>query len=157
MVDKRFLDKSMIYNELSPADQEKWFEFTKNKFLHNIDTFYYSVKFKQDFRLKTQDNNVLRLRSFFKRKYDAMGDYEEVGEVKLKEIDKRLVLKPVTFSRFYTVCLSYPEYFDIFLAPVVPKALDGGQSVTCECIVQIRSYMLWMFAFMQPLKILTDT
>ena len=145
MVDKRFLDKSMIYNELSPADQEKWFEFTKNKFLHNIDTFYYSVKFKQDFRLKTQDNNVLRLRSFFKRKYDAMGDYEEVGEVKLKEIDKRLVLKPVTFSRFYTVCLSYPEYFDIFLAPVVPKALDGGQSVTCECIVQIRSYMLWMF------------
>lgn len=145
MVDKRFLDKSMIYNELSPAEQEKWFQFTKNKFLHNIDTFYYSVKFKQDFRLKTQDNNVLRLRSFFKRKYDAMGDYEEVGEVKLKEIDKRLVLKPVTFSRFYTVCLSYPEYFDIFLAPVVPKALDGGQSVTCECIVQIRSYMLWMF------------
>lgn len=64
MVDKRFLDKSMIYNELSPAEQEKWFEFTKNKFLHNIDTFYYSVKFKQDFRLKTQDNNVLRLRSF---------------------------------------------------------------------------------------------
>lgn len=32
MVDKRFLDKSMIYNELSPAEQEKWFEFTKTSF-----------------------------------------------------------------------------------------------------------------------------
>lgn len=50
----------------------------------------------------------------------------------------------MTFSRFYTTCLSYPEYFDIFLAPVVPKAADGGESVTCECVVQIRSYMLWI-------------
>lgn len=51
----------------------------------------------------------------------------------------------VTFSRFYTTCLSYPEYFDIFLASVVPKAADGGESVTSECIVQIRSYMLWQY------------
>lgn len=117
----------------------------QRKILHNIDTFYYSVKFKQDFRLKSEDKHVLRMRSYFKYRYDGMGNFGDTQEIRLKEIDKRLVLKPVTFSRFYTICLSYPEYFDIFIAPVVPKALDGGQSVTCECIVQIRSYMLWMF------------
>lgn len=145
MIDKRYLDKSMIFNEMSEMDQELWFSCQQKKFIHNIDTFYYSVKFKNDFRLKTDDSKVLKLRSYFNRKYKSMGDFQECGNFYLKEIDKRLVLKPVTFSRFYTICLSYPEYFDIFIAPVVPKALDGGQSVTCECIVQIRSYMLWMF------------
>ena len=35
--------------------------------------------------------------------------------------------------------------FDIFIAPVVPHGSDGGLSVTCEIVVQIRSYMLWMY------------
>ena len=143
MIDTRYFD-SMICKEMPADDQEHWFSCTKKKFLHNIDTFYYSVKFKQDFRSDTKDKYVLGMRRYFKYLYDSMG-YGDTSEIRLKDIDKRIVLKPITFSRFYTVCLSYPEYFDIFLAPVVPKSLDGGQSVTCECIVQIRSYMLWMF------------
>lgn len=76
-----------------------------------------------------------------------MADGSDVGscDFYLKELDCRLILCPVTFSRFYSICLSYPEYFDIFLASVVPKAADGGESVTCECIVQLRSYMLWQY------------
>ncbi len=144
MLDKRYFNNCRIMDELDLEARKKWFSFSQSKFLHNIDTFYYSVKFRNDFRQHTRDEHVLRLRRYFRFKYDGLGDYDEDGEVYLKEIDRRLVLRPVTFSRFYNVCLSYPEYFDIFLAPVVPKSMGGGESVTSECIVQIRSYMLWI-------------
>jgi len=143
MLDKRQYNDNQLYKEMTLDDAAEWFGYTRAKFLHNIDTFYYSVKFTNDFRLKTQDEQVKRLRRYFKMQYDHL-QMDDMVEVYLPKIGKNLVLRPVTFSRFYTCCLSYPEYFDIFLAPVVPKAADGGESVTCECIVQIRSYMLWL-------------
>lgn len=145
MLDKRFYKQSAITEEMCLTDLEKWFSYNQQKFVANIDTFYYSVKFKNDFRIDTKDQKVLKLRRYFKFKYEGLGDFDETGDVYLKEIDKRLILRPVTFSRFYNTCLSYPDYFDVFLASVVPKSMDGGESVTCEMIVQIRSYMLWMF------------
>lgn len=145
MIDKRYCKQCMITDEMCITDREKWFSYIDNKFIHNIDTFYYSVKFKNDFRIDSKDKAVQKLRRYFKFKYEGLGDYDESGDIYLKEIDKSLVLRPVTFSRFYNTCLSYPDYFDIFLASVVPKSMDGGESVTCEMIVQIRSYMLWMF------------
>ena len=137
--------KNLIQNEMSDEDLENWFDFKKKKFLHNIDTFYYSVKFKNDFRFKTNDRYVKKLRSFFDGKYSQLQSYGDEGDFYLQQLGKNLVLKKVTFSRFYSICLSYPEYFDIFIAPVVPKASDGSESITCECIVQLRSYFLWQF------------
>ena len=145
MIDKRLIDTNMLMQEMSIEELTDWFSFTKKKFLHNIDTFYYSVKFKNDFRVNTKDEKVLRFRKFFKFKYDGLGQYDETGEIYLKEINKSLKLRPVVFSKFYDVCLSNAQYFDIFIASSVPRALNGGESVTSECIVQIRSYMLWMF------------
>ena len=49
MVAKREIEKTQIYQELDQNDIEFWFDFKKNKFLHNIDTFYYSVKLNEDF------------------------------------------------------------------------------------------------------------
>jgi len=141
-MDKRKFNDNQLYMEMSSSEQLKWFGCKQKKFLHNIDTFYYSVKFKNDFRLKSEDPRVQKFRRYFKFKYDELVN-GELEELYLPDIGKSLVLKSVTFSRFYTICLSYPEYFDIFIAPVVPKAADGGESVTCECIVQLRSYMLW--------------
>lgn len=144
MVEKNMYSCSLL-RELNSEQLDYWFDFKKSKFLHNIDTFYYSVKFKNDFRYESDDEKVLRLRQFFKLKYDRLQKKDDSDDFYLPQLGKYLVLKPVTFSRFYNVCLSYPEYFDIFLAPVVPKGSDGGVSLTCECIVQIRSYMLWQF------------
>ena len=84
------------------------------------------------------------MRKFFKLQYEYLNNNEDQPELYLPDLGDHLYLKPVTFSRFYTTCLTYPEYFDIFFAPVVPKAADGGESVTSECVVQIRSYMLWI-------------
>lgn len=51
----------------------------------------------------------------------ADGDFNAV-DFYLKGMDRNLVLRLVTFSRFYSICLSYPEYFDIFFALIVPTA-----------------------------------
>lgn len=147
MIDKHNNTNNLLFKEMDPQSVEEWFSFTKTSFLHNVDTFYYSVKFKNDFRARTKDKNVLRLRRYFDVKYRYIFDSDdpETGDFYMKDIDKHLVLRPITFSRFYNICISYPEYFDIFIAPSVPKAGDGGESVTAECIVQLRSYMLWQY------------
>lgn len=144
MLDKRRFNDNLLYHEMPQEEQYEWFGYTRQKFLHNIDTFYYSVKFRNDFRLKTKDTQVLKMRKFFKLQYEYLNNNEDQPELYLPDLGDHLYLKPVTFSRFYTTCLTYPEYFDIFFAPVVPKAADGGESVTSECVVQIRSYMLWI-------------
>ena len=143
MIDKRTSNSCKIFEEMSSEDLTKWFEFKQQKFLHNVDTFYYSVKFQNDFRQESRDPNVKIFRKFFKIKYDALREWGSSEWFTLPKLSRDLVLRPVSFSKYYTVCLSYPDYFDIFFAPVVPKGADGGESVTCECIVQIRSYMLW--------------
>lgn len=144
MLDKRHYYVNQLYQDMPIDEQHDWFGYSQKKFLHNIDTFYYSVKFRNDFRLKTSDAHVLKMRRFFKLQYDYLNNNEDQPELYLPDLGDHLYLKPVTFSRFYTTCLTYPEYFDIFFAPVVPKAADGGESVTSECVVQIRSYMLWI-------------
>lgn len=147
MVNRGSNKDNRLFKEMDFEEQEEYFSFRRLSFMHNIDTFYYSVKFKNDFRAGTKDSSVLRLRRYFDVKYRYIFDTDDPGsgDFYLKDIDKNLVLKPVTFSRFYNVCLSYPEYFDIFIAPSVPKAGDGGESVTAECIAQLRSYMLWQY------------
>lgn len=143
----KHVDETKIYQEMRPEDRFFWFDFQDRKFLHNIDTFYYSVKYFDDFTAKTCSLPVKRFRSYFEKCYqDIFADrgYGSFGILSLPGLHDLNIL-PITFSRFYTICLQYPEYFDIFIAPKVPGTADGGGSVTCEMIVQIRSYMLWMF------------
>ncbi len=144
MVDKRF-GSCALYEELDESEQKALFNFKQKKFLNNVDTFYYSVKFKNDFRYDTKDMFVKQMRKTFDIDYHAMENNWFNGEFDFDGLSHPLMLRRVTFSRFYSICLSYPEYFDIFIAPTVPKNADGGESVTSECIVQIRSYMLWLF------------
>lgn len=136
-------NENKLYSEFSPENLAQWFDFKQKKFLHNVDTFYYSVKLQEDLRKDTIDKSVLNMRKFFEWKYACMDIYNSNEYFHLPKSGKHLQLRSVTFSRIYSICLSYPEMFDIFIAPWVPKAGDGSESVTCEIIVQIRSYMLW--------------
>lgn len=56
---KKHLNSTKIYQELDDKNREYWFDFKQKKFLHNIDTFYYSVKLVEDF---TNDSSSLPLR-----------------------------------------------------------------------------------------------
>ena len=148
MVDVRVIGKTQIYNEFDEVENDYWFNFKQKKFLHNIDTFYYSVKFKQDFTADSSDISVKRFRKYFNHlsdQLDKANDYGASITVMLPGLPSALNFKPFSFAGWYNICLECPEYFDIFFAPKVPHSVDNDKSVTCECVVQIRSYMLWMY------------
>ena len=84
---------SQLLSELNSEQLEYWFDFKKSKFLHNIDTFYYSVKFKNDFRFESDDENVQKLRKFFKLKYDSLQKHDDTDDFYIPQLGKYLVLK----------------------------------------------------------------
>ena len=53
---------SLIENEIDSAVFKK----KQNKFIHNIDTFYYSIKLDGDFTVDSVDSKVIRFREFLK-------------------------------------------------------------------------------------------
>lgn len=143
---KKHFNSTKIYQEFDEENQKYWFDFKQKKFLHNIDTFYYSVKLQEDFTDDSQDISVRRFRKFFDSKKTLLQNrYGECVPIYFPGSPGNLNLLPCSFARFFTVCLQCPEWFDIFIAPVVPHSSDGGLSVTCELVVQIRSYMLWIY------------
>jgi hypothetical protein len=143
LIDNRSFNQCKIMQDMNTEDVKYWFDFKKKKFLHQIDTFYYSVKFSNDFTEDSRDENVLRLRKYFELKQKELYEvFDNVVQIYVKGLGN-LNLLPITFSGFYSICLEKPEEFNIFIAPRVPRS-QGGESVTSEIIVQIRSYMLWM-------------
>lgn len=134
----------IIYDELKKEDVEFWFDFKQKKFLHNIDTFYYSVKFKNDFTDSSDDSAVLKLRREFEKLKKAFNSSMGVNSVNYFLNETNLILMRGSFSYFYNIHLQSPDAFDIFIAPVVPRGADGD-SVTCEVIVQLRSYYIWLY------------
>lgn len=152
MIDLRVLDKTQIYHDFDEVENDYWFSFKKSKFLHNIDTFYYSVKFKQDFTFDSSDKYVKEFRRFFETIYAQMEEANLYGSSMtffLDGFETQLNVKPFNYAGYYNICLECPDYFDVFFAPKVPHSTDEEgnltDSTTCQCVVQIRSYMLWMY------------
>lgn len=144
MIDTRQSYECLIMQELSSDDNNFWFNYKRQKFLHNIDTFYYSVKLTDDFTANTKDWAVLQFRNIFNNLREQMG-FRELVPFYLESIKKNMNFLNMSYGKYYNVCLECPEYFHVFIANKVPPAADGQESVTCEIIVQIRSYMLWMY------------
>lgn len=148
LIDLRDLKNTQIYNEFDEVENTYWFDYKKNKFLHNIDTFYYSVKFQNDFTADSTDKRVKHFRhcmEYYSDQFDKSNDFGAGIQFFVDGLPSALNFKPFGYAGWYNICLECPEYFDIFFAPKVPHASDGDKSVTCECVVQIRSYMLWMY------------
>lgn len=144
MIDFINKGKAISLSELTKDDINFWFDFKQKKFLHNIDTFYYSVKFANNFTADTTDKCVIYFRSVFENMYKAVSkSFSDDIQFFIPTLGNMNLL-PITFSHFYTICLEKPEEFNIFIAPSVPKG-SADQSVTSEIIVQIRSSMLWMY------------
>ena len=143
-----YAKESMIYKEMDAENQEYWLDFRQRKFLHNIDTFYYSVKLKNDCSRKSKDVAVKKFRNYFAaRLRDIKADeccYNSLSFY-LLGMKTNLNLKPFHYAYFYSVMLECPDYFDIFVATTTPASQEGDESVTPEFIVQIRSYMLWIY------------
>lgn len=148
LVDVRLIKDTYVYNEFDEVENTYWFDFKQKKFLHNIDTFYYAVKFKQDFTADSKDMKVKDFRRKFEalsREWDNQNAFNSSISFFVPGMSDALNYTPFSYAFFYNVKLECPELFDIFFAPKVPHSADNGESNTCECVVQIRSYMLWMY------------
>lgn len=148
LIDVRLIKDTYVYNEFDDVENTYWFDFKKTKFLHNIDTFYYAVKFKQDFTADSKDMKVKDFRRKFEalsREWDNQNAFNSSVSFFVPGMPDALNYTPFSYAFFYNVKLECPELFDIFFAPKVPHSADNGESNTCECVVQIRSYMLWMY------------
>lgn len=148
LVDVRLIKDTYVYNEFDEVENTYWFDFKQKKFLHNIDTFYYAVKFKQDFTADSKDVKVKDFRRKFEalsREWDNQNAFNSSISFFVPGMPDALNYTPFSYAFFYNVKLECPELFDIFFAPKVPHSADNGESNTCECVVQIRSYMLWMY------------
>lgn len=133
-----------IMNELNQEDMINWFDMKDKKFLHNIDTFYYSVKLVNDFTKDTEDKKCLAFRDFINKHIDRT-TYDFCKPINhLMNIKTQLNLKNQSFAKFYLVDIECPEMFDMFFAESVPANADGV-CVTGEIIVQLRSYLLWQY------------
>ena len=112
MIAKREIQHTRIYQEFNDTDREYWFDFKKNKFLHNIDTFYYSVKLLGDFTDDSKDDSVLKLRQFFDKKKSLLASrHGESVPVYFSGCDRSLNLRSGTFAGFFNICLENPEKF----------------------------------------------
>lgn len=120
-------------------DKDFWFSKKEKKFLHNIDTFYFSVKLADDFTTTGDAVNVEQLRRVC-AKYSGMANETPFREV---EFDTPILYRKGTYAGFYSFWLEAPEQFDFFFAPVVPVGAETVASVTSELIIQIRAKMLW--------------
>lgn len=133
---------TLIENEFNDESSNYWFYRKEKKFLHNIDTFYYSVTFYNNFSRDSSDPNVLYFRSWLTdMKLSIEEGYNDnlICVNDLPDLDDVTVTYSVrSFAGFYNNCFSVPEYFDIFVADCVPT-LD-----TSHIIVQIRSKPLWL-------------
>ncbi len=129
-------EKALILTEMNLENRNKWFDFKRQKFLHNIDTFYYSVTLKDDFTKETDSVTVKRFRRFFEKKYEEMTYEANFIPYIIDGFNTTMNLKYSSFS-FYKIWIEVPERYDIFFAYSVPNKL------TCECIVQIRANLLW--------------
>lgn len=135
MIDSRY-QKCRIYSELSQENKSFWFDLRCKNFLHNIDTFYYSVLLQDDFTAASTSLNVKKLREYFNK--FKLADFCDVVPLSIPGCNVQLNYRAFTFSGMYKYCIECPEVFDIFIAETVPT------EVTSQIIVQLRSRPLWL-------------
>ncbi|MBQ9119671.1 MAG: hypothetical protein IJY09_06400 [Lachnospiraceae bacterium] len=118
----------------------EWFSKKEKKFLHNIDTFYFSIKLEEDFTRNSTDPVVARFRRMIERYKNTDADF-----IPFMEVPYSTEVEYVygCFDSYYNFILHVKEQFDICIAPVVPPASSGIASVTSEIIVKIHARMLW--------------
>lgn len=143
-----------IFKEMSKEDKINWFDLKEKKFLHTIDTFYYSVKLKNDFTATSEDENCLFLRAYFQNIKTQLTYNDDVVNFFVPGMPRNLLVKSGCFDKFYNIHLQDPKLFDIFIAETVPPAPadEELESLTSEIVVQIRSELLWQYGVIKSFE-----
>lgn len=142
--------KTKLYEELFEDKRKEYFDISNMKFLHQVDTFYYSVLFNNLFMKDTPDMAVNNMRTYLRRELDNCDLFDNIP-CEFPDIDvpgkkgycpeklpKYFIMRRSNFAGIYNVLISRPGCYDIFIAETVPNP------DTSPVVVQIRSYYIWM-------------
>lgn len=140
----KYIERTEIFSELSREELHNYFDYDSKDFIHNIDTFYYSVKLCEDFRSDSKEKNVLAIRKYIAGIRKAQQVSHAAEQCKIPGLEDCIV-KVQHFSKYYECCISKEGVFDLFIASVVPPSQEGTESDTAEIIVQLRSEFLWRY------------
>lgn len=134
--------KTLLYQEIDDDTRKSYFDFTQKKFLHNIDTLYYVIKLKNDWKY---DPNALLFKEYMD-KFQAQAlvtpdmlpvfTSEQLDNIKVPTSE--WLMNGVAASKIYRYDLQQPDKFAVFVAPNTPNP------ETPELIVQLRSQFLWL-------------
>ena len=111
-------------------DTYYWFNKKQQKFVKNIDTFYYSVYLCNDFSSDSQDTAVFSFRNWVK---ENTINPENIIRF---YCDYPLILSVGGYA-IYHYRFSSPDFFDIFFNTTI------NQPNTPQFVVQLRSRCLW--------------
>lgn len=131
--------RSLIYSELDKEKNLQFFDRKDKKFLHNIDSFYYVIKVKNDWN---HDANCILFKSYLESyKKETRKTYEPVvmfqNHELLSKLSTKYVMNGLSFQKYeYDICV--PDKFNCF---VLANQLNND---TPEFWVQVRSQYLWL-------------
>ncbi len=125
--------KSLIYQEFDSDTSLNWFDLKRQKYIHNIDTFYYVAYIENNYN---ECENVKKFLDYLEvKKNESIEVFEEVI---LNEISTDLVISPLAFG-MYSYSIEKKDKYIIFFSR--KKATEN----TPEVLVQIRSEFLWLY------------
>lgn len=126
------VQRTQIYKEFNEEDRKKYFNLSKSKVIHHIDTLYYSIYLKND----EVGNAPAGVIEFIEILEELKRKAQEENEDIYFNMENDILLKLRRFS-IYEYCLGKEGFYDIFIAKSIPN--DN----TPRIVVQLRSIGLW--------------
>ena len=125
---------TLIFKENNDVFNEEYFDLSRQKYIHNIDTLYYTVY------IDVEDyNNDVNVKSFINYLNVKRDEIQSTFESSCyHEVNSKLISQGYSFSKLYKYSIESPDEYVIFVAE--KKATDK----TPELIVQLRSEFLWI-------------
>lgn len=125
--------RSKFFNELNEDERKKFFNLKTKNFLHQIDTFYYSVTLYED--VKTRENlNVTMMLNYLNTMRDFLLENKEEPWI---DEDSGLKYTFGSHASIYKHRISINGFLDIYIAETIPN--DNTNRIH----VQLRSIALW--------------
>lgn len=127
--------KSLIYSEFDEENNKYWFDFKQQKFLHNIDTYYYSINISFD---ETKFKNFVEVLKSDK-------EASSKSDFKRSSLGSKYICNGYSFG-IYKYDVELPDEYLILITDSVPN------DDTPNIIVQLRSYYLWLHGVVKALE-----
>lgn len=135
-----FAKRTEIYAELDNDKRLQFFDYKSKKFLHNIDSLYFSVKVKNDWKYDAGVQLFLNFLEGYREK--ALMSYEPLvlfqDDEKLSVLGTEFIMNGIGFKP-YTYDIQKVDKYTMF---VMGYELNKD---TPQLLIQIRSQNLWLY------------